>query len=435
MGDEGNVSRLNNRRALEALRNGVPNGDAVAVLGSNQPAVEKDFDSLLSRASDETNIPESSVGMLVTGGFGSGKSHMLGCLEQQALSQNFVCSKVVISKETPLFDMDKVFKAAVTNGRVPGITGQMVEEIAQKLDYNSKSYADFFRWANLEDNGLHRILPATLLVHERNTDPDLLNEINRFWSGERIQVPIVRRGLANVGQRQAYSFRAPLAREMPPQKLRFVLELIKAAGYRGWVVLIDEIELVGHYSWLQRVRSYAELTRWMGQAAEEKYPSLIVVGTIADDFVSEVLEVKEDRDKAALRLRARQRDGDSLTADRAETGMHLIDQREHVLSEPAPELLTNLYAKLKDIHSKAYGWDAPDINPEIGQGVRRAIRPFVRRWINEWDLRRLYPDSEPDIEENELQFRYEEDTALEQTSSDDADPGIVRETGAPFDAN
>lgn len=139
MEQRGNSSRLMNRRALEALRNGVPNSDAVAALGSNQPSVEQDFHAMLSRASNLSELPDSSQGMLVAGEFGSGKSHLLGCLEAQALAQNFVCSRVVISKETPLFDMDKVFRAAVENGRVPGITGHMVEEVAQKLDYNSKS--------------------------------------------------------------------------------------------------------------------------------------------------------------------------------------------------------------------------------------------------------------------------------------------------------
>ena len=308
MVDDANTSKLKNRRALEALRNGVPSGDAVAVLGCNQPKVEGEFNALLSSVSNEEDALDSICGMLVNGDFGSGKSHLLGYLEAQALAQNFVCSKVVISKETPLFDIDKVFRAAVENGRVPGITGHMVEEIAQKLDYNSRSYADFFIWANQEDNGLHRILPATLMVHEKDNDPELLNEINKFWSGDRIQLKSVRDGLRHIGQLQSYSFRAPLARDMPPQKLRFALELIKAAGYRGWVVLMDEIELVANYSWLQRARSYAELARWMGQAAGEKYPGLVVVGTTAADFAEEILNRMEDRDKVVPRLRARGRD-------------------------------------------------------------------------------------------------------------------------------
>ena len=419
MMDGGSTLSLKNRRALEALRNGVPSGDAVAVLGCNQPEVEREFSSMLSQISNEEDAPDSSFGMLVDGDFGSGKSHLLGYLETLALAQNFVCSRVVISKETPLFDMDKVFKAAVENAKAPGITGQMVEEVANRLDYNSDSYAKFFRWATRDDNGLHRILPATLAVHERYDDFELLNEITWFWSGEKIPLKRIRDGLRHINQLQTYPFRAPVAKNLPPQKLRFVLELIKAAGYRGWVVLMDEIELVTNYSVLQRARSYAELARWMGQAADEKYPGLVLVGTVIGNFALTVLDEKEDRDKAVPRLRARQRDEDNIAAARAETGMRLIERGVRPLAPPGDDMLSNLYDRLRTIHSEAYGWAAPDINHGIGQGRRKIIRSFVRRWITEWDLRRLYPGSEPDIEETELEFTSEEDTTLEQPPSDD----------------
>ena len=427
MADLANTSRLMNRRALEALRNGVPNSDAVAALGSNQPSVEQDFQTMLSRVSDPVNMTGSSQGMLVAGEFGSGKSHLLGCLESQALAQNFVCSQVVISKETPLFDMDKVFRAAVENARVPGITGHMVEEVAQRLDYNSDSYADFFIWANGEDNGLHRILPATLMVYERFDDLELLNEIIWFWSGERIPVKRVRDGLRHIGQIQSYPFRAPAARELPPQRTKFLLELIKAAGYRGWVVLVDEIELVANYSILQRARSYAELTRWMGQATDDKYPGLVFVGTVTADFAAVVLDEKEDRDKAAPRLRTRGREADSLAADRAEIGMRLLERGQRILAEPDEAMLSNLYRQLRAIHSGAYDWEAPDIDMGVLQAGRRRIRSFVRRWINEWDLRRLYPESEPDIEETALEFHYQEDQLLENPQSDDPESAGIDE--------
>ncbi len=425
------TSKLKSRRALEALRNGVPNGDAVAALGCSQPDVEREFHALLSRVSNEGDAPNSSAGMLVAGDFGSGKSHLLGYLETQALAENFVCSRVVISKETPLFDMDKVFKAAVENGRAPGITGHVVEEIAHNLDYNSEDYAALFTWANQEDNGLHRILPATLLVYEKHREPELLNKITWFWSGEKPVVKEVRDGLRDIGQAQAYSFRAPAARDLPPQRLRFLLELIKAAGYAGWVVLMDEIELVANYSVLQRARSYAELARWMGQSSGEEYPGLVLVGTVTADFASVVLDEKEDRDKAAPRLRARQREEDNIAAARAETGMRLIERGVHALAEPDEAMLSDLYNQLRAIHSEGYNWAAPDIEHGIGRGGRRRIRSFVRRWINEWDLRRLYPESEPDIEETPLEFWYDEDTTLEQASSDDSGPRSVRENSEP----
>ena len=430
MSEYTNGTGLKNRRALEALRNGVPSGDAIAVLGCNQPIVEQKFKDLLSRVSSGDG-PDSSVGMLVSGEFGSGKSHLLGYLEAQALAQNFACSRVVISKETPLFDLDKVFKAAVENGRVPGITGPMVDEISHKLDPNSPRYAGFFRWANQDDNGLHRIWPASLMVHEKHEQSERLNKITGYWSGEKFQVKEVRDGLKHIGQSQSYALRAPTARDLPPQRLRFVLELIKAAGYRGWVVLMDEIELVAHYSVLQRGRSYAEIARWMGQVADEEYPGLVLVGTVTAEFAEVVLDQKEDRDKAAERLRARQREEDKITAARAETGMRLIDRGVSPLAAPDSVMLSNLYARLRTIYSDTYDWEAPDIAHGIGQGLQRAVRPFVKRWINEWDLRRIYRGSEPDMEVTDLPFQYEEDTTLEQSNSDKDDGRSIREVKEP----
>ena len=422
MVDGANSSRLENRRALEALRNGVPNGDAVAVLGCSQPEVEHEFNSLLSRVPADGDVSQPNFGMLVSGEFGSGKSHLLGYLEARALEQNFVCSRVVISKETPLFDMGKSFKAAVENGRVPGITGHMTTEIVLKMNYDSQGYTELFKWANRDDNGLHRILPATLMLRERARDETLTNEIVEFWSGGKIGLKSIRDGLREIGQSQSFQFRAPPAKDLPPQRLRFMLELIKAAGYRGWVVLMDEIELVGTYSPLQRARSYAELSRWMGQAADEQYPGLILVGTITADFASAVLEDRGDRANAAVRLRTRGREEDGIAAARVETGMRIIERSVHPLVEPNDEMLSGLYLQLKAIHSESYGWAAPDLGHGIGEGGRRIVRSFVRRWINEWDLRRLYPQSEPDIEETELEFSYEEDAELEQAQSDDTEP-------------
>ena len=420
---------LSHRRALEALRNGVPNRDAVTVLGCNQPVVEREFADLMSKVENITDMPESGLGILVRGDFGTGKSHLLEYLEHQALSRNFLCSRVVISKETPLFNLEKVFQAAIDNGKMPGVTGPMIEEIALKLDPKSERYTEFYQWANSEDNGLSRIFPATLMVHERlRDDPSFLNEIESFWSGERMPVARVRAGLRAIGQLHVYNFRGQSARQLPPQRLRFVLELIKGAGYSGWVVLIDEIELVAKYSLLQRGRSYAELARWMGQVSDEAYPGLIVVGTVTAPFATEILVDKEDRDKAVPRLRARQTDEYNILPARAESGIRMIERDERILSEPDDEDLRTTYDRLKHIYTEGYAWPAPEIEHGIGRGGRRRMRVYVRRWINEWDLRRLYPDAHPDIEETEFRINYEEDTALERESPKDSDDALPEDS-------
>ena len=414
-------SVLSCRRALEALRNGVPNREAVQLLGCTQPQAERQFQELLRQASDPAKPPSGALGMLVSGDFGTGKSHLLSHFEHQALSQGFVCSKVAISKETPLYDLGKVFKSAMDNGRILDRIGPLIEEIGVQLNYGSDEFSNLFNWADSSSSRVHPIFPASLLVHARSNELELNRTIESFWAGERIKVSEVKNGLRQIGQLQSYSFRAPRAAELPPQHLRFATELIKGAGYRGWVVLLDEIELVGQYSLLQRARSYAELARWLGQASGEAYPGLVVVGTVTADYalanISPEATSKKDRDYAGQRLRAR---GDDGGAARAETAMRLLERECTPLSALDEADVNDTLNALRYIYSRAYGWDAPALEPRAaGAGYQQRMRYRIRSAINEWDLLRLYPDSSPETEGREFTHQYVEISGMETQSKDD----------------
>ncbi len=413
-------STLTYRLAVEALRSGVPNREAVRILGCNQPRAEGRFDGMLTSVMDADN----SVGMLVSGDFGSGKSHLLAHLEDQALSQNFVCSKVAISKETPLYDLGKVYKSAMENGRMPSRSGRLIEELAQAMKPASEEYAAFFRWANsAASSGLiSPMFPASLIVHERSRELDLNAEIESFWAGDRILVSRVKNGLRQIGQQQNFTFRAPKAAELPPQRLRFAIELIKGAGYRGWVILLDEIELIGSYSILQRGRSYAELARWMGQDVNEAYPSLVVVGTVTDDFASYIISpdgAKKDHDYMGPKLQDSSRY--SSIAARAETGMRLLERECEPLSPPNDDDVSATVEKLRQLYSDAYDWEAPPLEGKAGgAGFQGRMRYKVRASINEWDLLRLRPGSQPHTVSEEFILTYEENTDLERESQADS---------------
>lgn len=410
------------RRALEALRSGVPNGDAVSILGCDQSEVVGGFEKILHETANATRADSSNMGMLVEGGFGTGKSHLLQHLKHIALSQNFVCSSVAISRETPLFSLDKVFKSAVDHGLLPGRTGQLIEEVSHSLNPNTEAYSRFFVWANSGESGISPMFPASLIVHERTTDFELKNDIEAFWSGNTIALKKIRDGLRQINQLQSYSFTRPRANELGLQRLRFVSELIRAAGYNGWVILLDEIELIAAYSLLQRGRSYSELARWLGYVVDEDYPGLVTVGTISDDFRGYVFEEKGDRDYVGPRFRSR---GDDLVASRAETGMRILNESRLGLKEQTAETIQTTVERLRQIHSKAYEWDAPPIEAQIGGATfQRRMRSQVRRVINEWDLIRLYPDARPDTEDTNFHHTYTEDLTLEQEMGDELEASI-----------
>ncbi len=418
------MADISSRIALEALRNGVPNRDTVKQLGCSQPNVEARFADMLNEVENASNSPNNARGMLVSGGFGSGKSHLLAHLENQALERNFICSKVVISKQTPFYDLDRVFKSAMENGQMPCRSGRLIEELGQAMKPESEEYAAFFRWANdaASSELISPMFPASLIVHERSNDLELNSKIESFWAGDRLRVADLRGGLRAIGQFENFPFRAAKAAELPPQRLRFAIELIKGAGYNGWVVLLDEIELVGSYAILQRGRSYAELARWMGQAASETYPGLVVVGTVTDDFAPYVISPdgsKRDRDYIGARLDANAKL--SHLSDRAEIGMNLLERECEPLTPPTDADVSATVEKLRELYTNAYGWNAPPIESDAsGAGFQGRMRYKVRDAINRWDLLRLRPGSAPDTVSEEFTLDYAENRDLEREINEDA---------------
>jgi hypothetical protein len=400
------------RRALEALRAGVPNRDAVAVLGSMQRAVEDRFSQLMTAMRAVPGGPAPG-GMLVGGGFGTGKSHVLEHLTHVGLSEGFVVSKVVISKETPLHDPAKVYGAAIEQAKVPGRPGSAIDEIAAGLQEDSPRYAELYRWAHQDGAPVDSRFAATLFLHDYGRgDEEFTDRIVRFWAGDPLPVADLRRRLKEAGAAPTYRLAAIKERDLSRQRFRFVSRLAQAAGYAGWVLLLDEAELIGRYTSLQRARSYAEIARWVRGDREDLAAPLCAVLTTVDDFEAQVLVGKNDNELIGKRLRAKGTDEDELLATQAETGMRIIEREQVQLQPPGREELDRTYAQLKQIHAEAYGWDPPDV-PGLERLPSNRMRQYVRAWINEWDLRRLDPDYRPEISVGGLEVDLSTDADLE----------------------
>ena len=400
------------RRALEALRAGVPNRDAVMVLGSMQQGVDDRFSQLLDAIGAAPAGP-SPGGMLIGGGFGTGKSHALEHLSHVALSEGFVVSKAVISKETPLYDPVKVYRAAIEAAKVPGRPGSAIDEIAAGLQVDSAAYADLYRWAHQDDAPVDSRFAATLFLHEyARGDEEFADRIVQFWAGDPLPVADLRRRLKEAGAAATYRLDKIRERDLSVQRFRFLSRLVRAAGHRGWVVLLDEVELIGRYSALQRAKSYAELARWVRGDRDDPAAPLGAVLTTVDDFEGQVLVGKNDVELIPKRLRAKGTAEDELLAGMAETGMRIIERDQVQLQPPGREELDRTYVQLRQIHAEAYGWDPPDVG-----GLERLpsnrMRQYVRAWINEWDLRRLDPGYQPEMTAAELVVDLGEDTDLE----------------------
>ena len=413
----GEIPLTAERLAIEALRAGVPNEAAIRLLrNSDHPLADGFVDDLrtIARTADRPPVLE---GRIVAGGFGSGKSHLLGGLSELAQNQNFIVSHVAISKETPLFNLERVFAAAVRNAIVPDINDDVMSVAISRLDPSSGEFATLEDWASTPKSGLSPIFAAILYVLPRQVlGPEDKVAIARFLGGGKLLTSRVRQWLRALGAHKIFDLRAVRAPEMALQKLRFAPALFRAAGFSGWCVLLDEVELIGRYGSLQRAKSYGELCRWLGLEPVTAVSGLIAVATIVDDFRSIVLDGRLDQERVPALL---QQKGLDQLAVLASIAMRAIEERQVFLKPPNHEQLTRDQSILRNLYQRSYDWTP--VASDLGeQRAAKTIREFIKSWITDWDIQRLY-GAQDEIETQSLGTDYTENKDLEKPSSPDAD--------------
>lgn len=411
------------RRAIEALRAGVPNRDAARLLPVFQGDITQKFTETLwdiqqAAASDVT--PRS---MTVSGAFGSGKSHLLAYLRHIAIEHNFACSHVVISKETPLFDPLKLVRAAAETAAISETAGRAVPEILFAGEFDPERFSELLRWVYEQPVLCDRFAPLLKLIDDHPASgEEYLEEISWEWSGYPMKVSIIRAALKEIGRHSEYRVRAMPQRELGKHLWQFLPRLFQAAGRHGWVVLIDEAELMLRYSKLQRAKSYAQIARLAGIVKDYKLSGFLPVISVTDDFWATAEGEKRDTELAEW-LRDRNRPGDIELARDAEAGMKLL-KRARPLRPARGEEFAELKERIRSLHSQAFDWNAPPAHEREALSSR-SIREHIKSWITEWDMMLLYPDYRPEIVVDEIKPDYTEDTDLSREESDAGETGTV----------
>jgi hypothetical protein len=98
-------------------------------------------------------------------------------------------------------------------------------------------------------------------------------------------------------------------------------------------------------------------------------------------------------------------------AARAELGMRAIEREAVALELPDRQVLRETYGRLHEVYADAYGWKPPE--QEIPAFAEKSMRVHVRRWINEWDIQRIY-QAVPETETETLATDYTEERELEK---------------------
>jgi hypothetical protein len=404
---------LEARTAIEALRAGVPNRAAIRQLGTEQTAIEHAFEAALSAAWADA-IPArggtGAGGIGMAGGFGTGKSHLLGYLAEVARQQGFVVSRIVVSKETPLSHPGHVLAAALRDAALPDRPDAPIAACLTVLRERPEALDAMEVAVNTPGPGFAPIFAACLfLVRRGATPPETLRRIAHLWSGAKASIPAVRKALVAAGAGRTYPLKAIPAAALTEQLLRFVPLLFRAVGYAGWCILLDEVELIGRYTPLQRALAYAVLGAWLGLDGKRRYPGIVVTYAITDDFVTAVVNARQDSEKLPERLQLKGRLAEAALTLPAIRHIERTVLQNRLLP-PTPNDLAACHDKVQQLYSTAYQWPAPPL-PQMERTSSRTLRQYIKGWITQWDLRRLGRGDVPLVADG-IASNYTEDATL-----------------------
>ena len=417
------------RRIIESLRSGVPNRHVVDALGCPQTEIESRFRRVLEATQQNVTTGSCPRGMFIEGGFGSGKSHVLEHLQHIALDSNFICSRIVIGKETPLYNPVRMYHAAIESAMIPNKKGEVLSEMAAECDVWNPRYKEFSAWVNSPEGYIDSRFAATLFLYERvGTDQELGHRMTRFWTGDPIGVGELKKCLKECGAEGKYTFGKLPVIDLAMQRFQFTARLMQAAGYAGWILLVDEAELVGRYSVRQRAKSYAEFARLMNKWESSTLPGMGVVAALTNDFKTEVMEGKNDTVNVPARIRSTQTEADNQLANRAEIGLALIESERVPINSPTEHKIQEAYSTIRSLHFQAHSWrdwDHAAIEPSVNLVPGATMREYVKSWITEWDFKRIAPEDDVEIEVTGFKQTFQEDKDLQTTEPEKPEAGPV----------
>jgi hypothetical protein len=415
--------KVDQLRAIECLRGGVPSRSIATYMPPKQVDIRERFESIITNISLGMNLAgERSA--LIEGNFGTGKSHWLDYFKSEALANGFICSSIALNKETPLHDIAKIFRECVDVSSVGGVVGSAIRQIASSYDTNkAPGFREMCRWAKqaCAEDILDRRLAESLLLFDRTNEEEVRALLLREWMGFPMKVADFRNLLRQFGESDLSGITRP-SNSNYLQRFDFVSRLLVSAGYKGWIILIDEIEVVAKYSLLQRAKSYSNIAQLFGTA--ENAPRFVgVVGTITTDYVSEVLRGVSKNDMRQIPQKYGQGKNQKYLSN-AVIGMNHIDSKRILMQTPKLQEVAEAYHSVAELYSQAYNdWETPDVFGQHEYSSTGRMRQYIRSWINAWDLRRIYSHEtkSTDIIIEDVLTTYEEDLDIQSDIPEDTD--------------
>lgn len=355
------------RHIIEALRSGIPSRAVGQYFSEARPKIMKEISDRLDMASEQGK----SCGMVISGKYGEGKTHLLNTVFTLAHSSNMVVSYLSLSKETPMDKLYLVYQKLMQNTYLPKRQQPGFMQELEKISANSPVASEMLLYAarQLETDKLYYLFRSYLNTEDSDEKFLLQADLEGDFIANAPLKKIYRR---IFGQPAKYNVNFSKTKHCMDY-FSFMSHLFLQMGYHGWVILIDETELMGRLGKKARLNAYRNMARFL--FPEKGLESVFSLFALSSSYAEDVIEGKHEYEN----LEAIYPD----EPEPAKTVLNLLIRAPQLLPLTRDEINEVLY-KIQDFHGRAYGW-TPDLSidslTEVTQSGGYLLRTKIRAAI------------------------------------------------------
>ncbi len=334
------------RRVIEALRSGVPSRAVGQYFSEARPQIMKEISGRLEQLA-ETGV---SGGMVISGKYGEGKTHLLNTVFNMAHSANMVVSYLSLSKETPLDKLYLTYQKIVNNTYLPGRMQPGFMQLFDKMSPGSPVVSDLLVYAakELETDKLYYLLRSYLSTEDQEEKFMLQSDLEGDF-------------IANGALKKIYKriFNQTAKYSVPFSKTKhcmdyfsFMSRLFTKLGYGGWVILLDETELIGRLGKKARLNAYRNMARFLLPGKE--LDSVFTMFALSSSYSEDVIEGKHEYDNLAAAF--------PEEPEPIKSVLNLLQKAPQLAPLTRDEILQVL-ERVQEFHGRAYSW-TPQVSSE-----------------------------------------------------------------------
>ncbi len=276
------------RRIIEALRSGVSSRAVGQYFSSARPEITRRISEKLE------NVRQSKIsdGMIITGKYGEGKTHLLNTVFNMAHSENMAVSLVPLSKESPFDKPYLIYQKLLQNTYLPKRLQPGFLDIISDISPNHPIAADIQAYTakHLETDKLFYLFRAYLNTDDMDEKHLLLADLEGDFIANTALKAVYKRIFA---EKASYNVTFSKTKHMDDY-FSMLSHLFLLLGYSGWVILFDETELIGRLGKKARLKAYKNMASFLFPGDYSRLRAAYSIFAVTASFAEDVIDGKHE---------------------------------------------------------------------------------------------------------------------------------------------